>query len=244
MQRLISILCGFCLVILSIPVLQASEWEASLANMPLSAVLDDEGSMTGAYVDLIIAIDKLAGTQTKINIYPFNRSLHNLVTGQANYHIPLIEIPNKSNDDLPYAFSTETLFEVAFVLYSNKEKPLDIRNLEKYQLATDSAHVDFFPFKITGISCLSCGIKMVNAGHLDGFIFAQNEIDPFIRELKLSNIHRQLYRYFNVKIVIPKGDKGKQIDTFFTKYIGELRETGKYDKLLSPVLFPYQSWQP
>jgi len=242
MIRLFLLICGISLLPASS--LYATEWRASLAEMPQSAMQDSDGNMIGAYVDLIKAIDKLAGTSTEIDIRPFGRSLRSLEIGQADYHIPLIEIPNKPSDDLSFAYSSETLFQVAFVFYTNKNKPLDMDKLGDYNLATDNAHIEFFPFKIDGLSCLSCGVKMVNVGHLDGFIFAQNEIDPFVEKLQLSNIHRQLYKNFNVKIIIPKGPAGEKVDAYFTKYIGQLRANNKYNSLLAPILAPYRDWQP
>jgi len=79
---------------------------------------------------------------------------------------------------------------------------------------------------------------------MDGFIFAQNEIDPFIREFNLTNVHRQFYKNFEVKILIPKGEKGKEIDNYFSAGIKTLRERGEYDKVLATVLAPYIEWQP
>ncbi len=223
---------------------RAEDWRASLAEMPLSATQDDVGNMAGAYVELIKAIDKLAGTKTKITIAPFKRSLHNLKSNIADYHIPLIEIPGQGAESLPYRFSTETLFQVAFVLYTNKNNPVDINRLGDFLIATDRAHTSFFPFQVQGLGCLPCAIKMVNVGHLDGFIFAQNEIDPFINEYNLSNVHRQLYKNFDVKIVLPKSAAGRKIDSVFSHYIKKLRKTGEYDQIMAPVVSPYRDWQP
>ncbi len=114
MARLFLLICGIWVLSISAP--QAADWRASLAEMPQSAMKDTDGNMTGAYVDLIKAIDKLAGTNTKIDILAFSRSLRNLEIGQADYHIPLIEIPNKPKDELLFAYSNETLFQVAFAL--------------------------------------------------------------------------------------------------------------------------------
>jgi len=222
----------------------ADALKASLATMPLSAEVDSNGNFKGAYVDLIHAIDRLTGTSTHIVVTPFKRSIRNLVTGDADYHIPFIEPPNTDRSKLPYAFSTETLFQVAFVLYTNKERTLDTNNLAKYKIATELAHVSFFPFPASGLSCLSCGLKMVESGRIDGFIFAQNEMDPFISKLGLKKIRRQLYKNFNVKILIPRNKKGKDIDHYFTSGIQTLRAQGVYDHLLAPLLMPYKDWQP
>jgi len=116
--------------------------------------------------------------------------------------------------------------------------------LGDYQILTDLAHVSFFPFKTKGSTCLPCAIKMVNTGRIDGFIFAQNEIDPYIHTHRLANVRRQLYKNFDVKILIPKGPNGEALDRYFSEGIQTLKEQGLYDKLLAPVLFPYKEWQP
>ena len=201
--------------LLNIPIeaqAQTKTYIASLAVMPQSAEIADDGSLTGAYVELIRALDHLTNIRTEMNIVPFKRSVRNLILGEADYHIPLIRIPGVDMKQLPYAFSTDTLFQVPFVLYTNKNSPVDIENLSEHSIITDSAHIDFFPFPVEGLSCLPCAIRMVDMGRVDGFIFAQNEIDPIIKELELTNVHRQLYKNFDVKILIPKGENGQEID--------------------------------
>jgi len=223
---------------------RADSFSASLAAMPQSAEIDKNGNLTGAYVDLVRALDRVTGSTTKIRVVPFQRSITFLINGDADYHIPLIETPGIDPKSLPYAFSTATLFQVAFVLYSNKNKPLEVNNLGKYNIVTDTAHTGFFPFPVKGENCLSCAIRMVNSGRIDGFIFAQNEIDPFIKKFGLNNVHRQLYKNFNVKVLIPKGTQGKAIDNYFSSGMRILKERGEYKKLLAPILSPYQEWQP
>ncbi len=223
---------------------QATNFKASLAAMPQSAEVAPDGSLTGAYVELIRALDELSGTKTDMWVVPFKRSVLDLIEGRSDFHIPLIETPGADPQSMPYAFSTVSLFQVSFVLYTNKDKPLDMNDLGRYDIATDSAHTEFFPFPIKPVHCLSCAVQMVNSGRIDGFIFAQNEIDPFIKDLGLNNVHRQLYKNFNVKILIPKGEAGKEIDAYFTSGIQTLRERGEYDTLLAPVLNPYREWLP
>ncbi len=232
----------FCLVVPTNIYSQALK--ASLAIMPLSAEIDKDGDLSGAYINLIYALDRVTKSKTDITLAPFQRSISNLIKKDADFHIPLIRTPQIDEKTLPYTFSTETLFEVAFVLYTHKNKPLDINNLNQYRIATDIAHTKFFPFPVIGKSCLSCTIKMVDKGRIDGFIFAQNETDPFIEQFKLKNIHRQLYKYYDVKILIPKTEEGKTIDKYFSRGIKLLKQNDKFDKILSPLVSPYIDWQP
>jgi polar amino acid transport system substrate-binding protein len=237
---------GLTIIILlscTLPV-RSADFTATLAIMPQSAEMDQNGELYGAYVELIRGIDRNSGSNTKIIIDPFKRSIRNLVQERADFHIPLIRAPGVNLDKLPYAFSTVSLFQVSFVLYTNVSKPLELEQLKNYDIYTDPAHKSFFPFKVGGSSCLSCTIRSLDAGKIDGFIFAQNEIDPIIKEHKLINIRRQLYQNYDVKILIPKGEKGKKIDQFLSDGIARLRASGEYEELLSPVLAPYIDWQP
>lgn len=220
---------------------ESKSYVASIAIMSHSS---KEGEISGAFYDLIRALDRVTNTQTEIMWAPFKRSVRNLIEGKVDYHIPIIEAPNAKSEELPYDFSTATLFKVAFVLYTNKNISFDINDIEKYVIGTDSAHTDFFPFPTEGYSCLECAIKMVNIGRIDGFIFAQNEIDPFIVQYGLTNIRRQLYKVFLVKAIIPKGEVGKETDRHLSEGIRLLNESGEYQKILKPVLVPYQDWQP
>lgn len=47
-------------------------------------------------------------------------------------------------------------------------------------------------------------------------------------EYGLKNIRRQLYRVFEVKMVLPKRERGGEVDRILTSAIKKLRETGRY----------------
>ena len=59
----------------------------------------------------------------------------------------------------------------------------------------------------------------------------------------LKNIARELYGVFDVKIILPKGKKGGEVDKFLSKIIGEMRSNGKYDKLMGMIDTSYDDWQ-
>lgn len=242
-SAIIVLLLGFVLIS-TLAYAQPIQLSATLASLPKSAEITESGEIKGAFVDLIRNLDRVSNSHTNMVVVPFKRSINNLTNASADYHIPLIKIPGIDVQQLPYAFSTQTLFQVAFVLYTHKDKPLDISQLSNYDIVTDSAHINFFPFPITGTPCLPCAIRKVNAGRIDGFIFAQNEIDPFIHQYDLNNIHRQLYYNFEVKALIPKGKVGRIVDEYLTNAIMKLKKEGVYNKILAPVLAPYNDWQP
>ena len=78
----------------------------------------------------------------------------------------------------------------------------------------------------------------MDAGRIDGFIFADTSADPIIKKEGLKNIHRELYDVFDVKIIIPKGEKGKATDAFLTETIEKCEPTEPLTKSCHPWINP------
>ncbi len=227
------------LMLLALPV-GASDMKASLAKMPVYAVTADKGVL----VDLTKAMAKTSGKAIEIQVVPFNKSMHDLMDGKADFHMPLIKPENVDEAKLNYANSKETIFHVNFVLYTNKNKPIDKSKLKDYRIETDLAHVGYFDFPVKGSTRIDSSLKKVNAGRIDGFIFADFASDPIVKKEGMKNIHRELYKVFDVKIILPKGEKGKATDAFLTETIEKMRADGSFDKIMSPIDQPYNDWQP
>ena len=231
--------CFIIALLFAAPV-AAKDLTASLAQMPLYAESVDKGLL----VDLVKAIEQESGMRIKREVVPFARSMDNVINRRADFHMPLIMAPNADLSELNYDFSTETIFHVNFVLFSNKNKPLDPAKLASYKLETDRAHTQYFPFPIEPAASLESAMRKVDAGRIDGFIFADFASEPIIKQYDLKNIHRSLYRVFDVKIILPKGAHGGEVDRMLSAAIRSLREKGDYDKLMGSVDRPYDDWQP
>ena len=147
------------LMLLALPV-GASDMKASLAKMPVYAVTADKGVL----VDLTKAMAKTSGKAIEIQVVPFNKSMHDLMDGKADFHMPLIKPENVDEAKLNYANSKETIFHVNFVLYTNKNKPIDKSKLKDYRIETDLAHVGYFDFPVKGSTRIDSSLKKVNAG--------------------------------------------------------------------------------
>ncbi|MBW1783932.1 MAG: hypothetical protein JRL30_24725 [Deltaproteobacteria bacterium] len=151
--------------------------------------------------------------------------------------MPLLLNPDVSEDSLPFGHSTETIFDVVFVLYTNKKnKDIDPTNVGKYVIETDRAHVGYFDFPIKPSDSIESSLKKVDMGRIDGFIFAMPETDAVLKRLGLKNIKRTEFRKFEVKIIIPKGQKGKEVDAILSKLIQTLKNNGEYEKAMGPLL--------
>ena len=65
-----------------------------------------------------------------------------------------------------------------------------------------------------------------------------------VRELKLKNLHRDLYQLFEATIIIPKGEHGEETDKILSSAMQELESAGRLQELWSKVHTPYVDWQP
>ncbi len=219
--------------------LQAKELKASLAKMPGYAESVDKGVL----VDLVKAMEKAYGKKIIRQVVPFARSMNNIIEGEVDFHMPLIKLPDSKSKKLPYDYSAETIFHVNFVLYSHKDKPLDMKQMKTYKLETDRAHINYFEFPIAASSGIDSSLKKLAAKRIDGFIFADFATDPVLKQMNSKEIKRQLFKVYDVKIILKKGDAGGTLDRKLSEIIGKLRESGEYDKIMSSIEKAYDNWQ-
>ncbi len=220
-------------------ILSGKTMKASLAKMPGYAESVDKGVL----VDLVKAIEKILGEKIERFVVPFARSMSNIIEGEVDFHMPLIKLPESKSKKLPYDYSTETIFHVNFVLYSNKKKLLDLNNLKNFKIETDRAHVNYFEFPITPSSGIENSLKKLSVGRIDGFIFADFATDPILKQLKFQNIKRELFKVYDVKIILSKGARDGDIDKKLTEAISKLRKSGEFDKIMSTIDKSFDNWQ-
>lgn len=240
MRALVSSFVVFSMIVTLAPSAGAKEYKASLANMPVYAESADKGVL----VEFVKALAAESGQTISIEVLPFARSMDSVISRKVDFHLPLIKVPDGDESKLTYSHSRETIFHVNFVLYTNKAKPLDPSKLGQYKLETDKAHTQYFPFPVEGSASVEASLKRVDTGRIDGFIFADFASDPVVRATKLKNVHRQLYKVFDVKIVLPKGEAGGPTDEFLTKTIAAMRKKGTFARIMSAIDTKYDDWQP
>lgn len=213
--------------------------KASLAQMPVYAESKDKGIL----VDMVKAISEASGKPISFEVVPFARSMDNVITRKVDFHAPLIKNPNIDEKTLKYDHSTVTIFHVNFTLYTNKSKPVTVENLSKAKVETDAAHTQYFPFPTIASSDLEASLKKVDAGRIDAFIFADLASDPLVEKLKLKNIKRELYKTFDVKIILPKGEHGGATDKLLSEAIDKLKASGKWQQIMGPLDQPFKEKQ-
>src|SRR5689334_19131499 len=97
----------------------ATDLRISLPLLPPMVESRDKGPL--AQLAKAIAREWKEGKVTILGPVPFDRSVDNVVSGKADVHFPLIESPGRDEEDLPYRFSSATLYEVPFALYARKD---------------------------------------------------------------------------------------------------------------------------
>jgi hypothetical protein len=247
-RHFISIALALFLLI-GVSAANARDLKVSMAYLPDILETPDKG----VFVDLIKAFDEAYEEgEIQRSVFPTARSMENVISGKADFHIPMIRNKVVPEESMPYAFSTEKMGDVYFVIYSHKDKPLTydaiqkVKNSKPFPLKVETigGMTGYFDFPVDQGIGVENSLKKVNAKRLDAFIMAQEECDFTVKHFKLKNIHREQYDKFDDVFVIPKGEKGKEIDAILSGLIVKLRAGGKLQDLHMKVHIPYQDWQP
>ncbi|MES1982042.1 MAG: transporter substrate-binding domain-containing protein [Pseudomonadota bacterium] len=215
-------------------------WKASLAQMPVYAESKDKGVL----VDFVKALEKVSGDRIEYQVVPFPRSMNDVQEKKVDFHMPLIQIPGTEIGTDKFDYSTETIFHVNFTLYSRKGLDITPATASKFKVETEAAHTDYFNFPIAASTNIEGSLKKVDAGRIDAFIFADFASDPLIRQNKLTNIKRQLFKRFDVKVILPKGARGGPTDKFLSENIAKLIKNGDMARIMGPIDAPFDNWQP
>jgi len=226
--------------------LYAEDLVASLALIPMHSQIGNSGQPEGGFVKVAKAIDDVyKNGEISIEQYPFSRSLDNVVSGKADFHIPLIKIPHVSEETLPFAYATERITQVTFVLYTRADSPpLDKNELSQHVIETVRGHKQLFLFEAAEVSSLDQGIKKLLHGRIDAFIMEQDAVDSYIREQKYKNIRRTFFASWDTCVVIPKGPKQQEIDQILSTALRRLKASGRLQEITKSIHQPYIDWQP
>lgn len=224
----------------------ANNLKASLAEIPVHSETDSTGKPVGGFVEVIKALDLVYQSGTiSIHQFPFARSLKNIEKGKFDFHIPLIRLPHIPEEALPYSYAREPITTVAFVLYTNAEKPpISVIDLSNYEIETMRGHEHFFPFKAEGQNTIKQSILKIVHGRIDGYIMEQDAVDAYIKANKIKSIRRTHYATWDSCVVVSKNMKGKSMDILISGLLNKLKTNGKLQKITSTIHKPYNNWQP
>jgi len=138
------------LMLLFVDSIHAENYKLSVARLPLYS----ESPAKGILIDVLKAMDEeYKDGEFIIEVYPFQRSIDNVINGRADFHFPTIgpTIWGREDDNYEHALSkqgtrrsTASLTKTHFALFSNSNKPpLDIAKIENYRVETDLGHTIF-----------------------------------------------------------------------------------------------------
>ncbi|MBN2427002.1 MAG: transporter substrate-binding domain-containing protein, partial [Deltaproteobacteria bacterium] len=228
------------------PDAMARDLIASVGIIPPHAEKGEDGQPQGGFVEVVKAIDRVyTDGHISIRLFPIARAISNVVNKHSDFFIPYIPNPKVRVETLPFAFTSEAIVKVSFVLYSRADRPaLPMNKLGDYKVETLRGAAPHFSFPIGEIDSFRQGIQKVVAGRTDGFIAEQDATDKIIRENKIKNIRRTLYATWDSSIVIPKGPEGREIDRIVSDALLELKRTGELRKITDKIHRPFSDWQP
>jgi len=208
---------------------------------------------TETYKQLIVAIIEATGNAAKVQVLPFARCIYLMETGQADVESTIVQLPDQKKwAALKYDYSTVTAVKVAFVLYTNKNKPIDVSDLKQgnpkgYKIETDSGHVNLFGFTAAPSTNIDGSLKKLDAGNIDAYLFAQGSTDAALKRLALKNISRQSFDTFNGVFMLTKGGRGGEIDKIVTDGMAKIKANGKYQQIMGGYIAGasnFVDWQP
>jgi polar amino acid transport system substrate-binding protein len=223
---------------------------ASMANLPGLA----EPPGKGGFVELVKSLDEVYtdGTIT-IEIYPFSRSVQNVIDGKVDFHVPTLRNPVISEEKLPYRTVTESMGIVVFVCYSNIDNIITRKEIMEardkggkfpYVIDAPGGLEGNFTIPVIPSNDLSVSFQKLQNKRIDAVLWAQEESDLTVRELKLNKIYRSHYADFEDAIIIPKGPEGEKTDKILSKALKKIKASGRQQELYKDIHVPYQDWQP
>ena len=220
----------------------AQTYKVAIMELPATAV----------YRDLVSAIAEEAGAKVDIQVVPTARALALVESKAVDIEVPQLISHNPERlRTIQFDYSTEVIYNSAFVLYTNKTKPVDVASLKAgnpkgYVVETDLSNLSSFEFKGAATTSFEASLRKVDSGSVDGFIFSQTTIDPLLKKLGLTNIKRELYDNFQLVCALQKGARGGPADRMLSVGLRKVRANGRFDKIIGPYVAAakYTDWQP
>jgi polar amino acid transport system substrate-binding protein len=208
---------------------------------------------TDAYSKIIQAIADVGGKKITVQVLPFARAIYMIETKDADVESSVVQIPDQKKwAALKFDYSSAELLKIAFVLYTNKAKPISVADLKAgnakgYKIETDSAHVDHYAFSAAPSTSIDASLQKVDSGAIDGFLFSQGSTDAALKRLGLKHITRQYYDTFSGVFMLQKGGRGGPVDAMISDGIAKLKANGKYQEIMgayAAAASKYIEWQP
>jgi hypothetical protein len=202
------------------------------------------------YVDLVKAIAEDRKVTIDITVVPSARASFLVTNAQVDFIVPTGHrlSPAKVSRNIDYV---APLFPMAFVLYTNKNKPVDVADLKSgnrkgARIEVNISTTAAFGFTARPSESVEASLRRVDAGVIDGFIFSQATGDAALRKLGLSHIQRTLYANIPMFFGASRGPKSQEVERLLAEGMTSLRKSGKFDSILGNLARSarWDDWQP
>lgn len=201
---------------------------------------------------MLEAMGKQAKVEFAIQSTPMERMIQSILGKQADLGLPMIALKDPEKiKNLPFDYSTDKISGMAFVLYTNSTKPIDLKDLKNgnskgYKIESDVSNMDKFSFATLPSTNPEGSLKKVEEGRIDGYIFGQASSDPVLKALKLTKVRRQLYETYDIVFALQKGARGGDLDKALSEGLKKIRASGEFDKIMGETVRQgvYDDWQP
>ena len=190
---------------------------------------------------LFRAIAEVTDNVFEIKVVPSSRAVNMIEEKLVDVQFPRLKGNNEDyNKTLKYDFASTSISTIVFVLYTNKDRPIDINNLRKinsrgYKIAADGPNVNLFRFTAIFSRGADLSLQMVASGRIDGCIYSQNTGDYALRSLKLTNIRRHYWDKYATTFTLQKGQARGKLDNTLTEAIKKLHASGKLHQIYGEI---------
>lgn len=230
----------------------ARDVTVGLSELPGLAEYGPDGQPRGMFVDLFRAMNEFYPEgRFLIRIYPFKRSHLTMEQGGIDIQFPTTYDFEDLEANVGH-FSSVLVYPVKFLLYSHRDRPQDPNRLAPgSRIETDLTHHGLILRNLerrgasgvvlsTSVSVES-GLLKLKHNRIDGYVFASKSTEGAIHRLQeqgenMDWLVRRFWKWFEMRFLIPEGARGREIDAILIRVMARMRETGRLEEVLGPLL--------
>lgn len=208
-----------------------------------------ESNEGGPYLELLrlILSHGRPPVAADIEVLPGARVFSNIANGRVDFGFPMLKVRDGADAGLPYRLSTEKIGVATFVIYSRAGEPLTRAAIQAAAARGKPYAIEAPPadwgFPTARNFNMGSALRKIAVGRLDALIWAQEEADIKLRELKLTHIQRAHFGDFDEVFLIPRSPRGDLADCLLTQAVRAARKGGRLQAAYAKVHLPYDDWQ-
>jgi hypothetical protein len=217
-----------------------SQYRAAVLDLPTA----------DRYVTLIQAIAVDRKVTIDVEVLPAARASFLVRSQQIDFLVPTGRFLGPRRETGQINFSAP-IFPMAFILYTNKDKPVDVNDLKagnkkRAKIEMNVSTTESFGFVGNPSHSLEASLRKVDGQIIDGLIFSQASGDLVLRKLGLKNIRRSLYANIEMLFGVSQAPASREVGRVLSEGLASLRKSGKFDELLGDLAHEatWNDWQP